>query len=116
MLSPSGQLNVSLEEEQSSDQRQHDPYSPAAAKMCTNCGKSHSKKDTCLARGQQCNYCLKLDHFATECRSKLRDSKRNVVRNSASNGSDLDLSPCESLFIDSIDFNYLKTKLLLKCI
>ena len=41
------------------------------------------------------------------CRSKLRDSKRNVheVINSASNGSDLDLSPGENLFIDSIDFD-----------
>ena len=62
---------------------------------------------------QQCNYCLKFDHFATVCRSKLRDSKRNVhdeVINSASNGSDLDLSPGENLFIDSIDFDKSKNQ------
>ena len=85
---------------------------PAATKTCTNCGRNHSKKDTCPARGQQCNYCLKFDHFATVCRSKLRDSKRNVheVINSASNGSDLDLSPGENLFIDSIDFDKSKNQ------
>ena len=85
---------------------------PAATKTCTNCGRNHSKKDTCPARGQQCNYCLKFDHFATVCRSKLRDSKRNVheVINSALNGSDLDLSPGENLFIDSIDFDKSKNQ------
>ena len=85
---------------------------PAAAKMCTNCGRNHAKKDTCPARGQHCNYCLKFDHFATVCRSKLRDSKRNVheVINSASYGSDLDLSPGENLFINSIYFDQSKNQ------
>ena len=46
------------------------------------------------------------------CRNKLRDSKRNVheVRNSASNGLDLDLSPSVNLLIDSIDFNQSKNQ------
>ena len=51
---------------------------PAATKICTNCGRNHYKKDTCPARGQQCNYCLKFDHFATVGRSK-RDSKQNIT-------------------------------------
>ena len=46
------------------------------------------------------------------CRSKLRDSKRNVheVINRASYGSDLDLSPGENLFIDSIEFDQSKNQ------
>ena len=50
---------------------------------------------------------MKFDHFATVFKSKLRDTKQNVheVINSAPNGSDLYLSPCENLFIDSIDFD-----------
>ena len=49
-------------------------------------------------------------------RSKLRDSKRNVheLINSASNGSDLDLSPRENLFIILLILIYPKIKLLLK--
>ena len=50
---------------------------PAATKIWTNSGRHHYKKDTCPTRGQQCNYCLKFDHFATVCRSK-RDSKQNI--------------------------------------
>ena len=50
------------------------------------------------------------------CRSKLRDSKRNVheVINSASYGSDLDLSPGENLFIKSIDFDKSKNQVFAK--
>ena len=105
-LSPSGQLKASLEEKQSS--AEDDTTHTASATWTSSrqdvyqLWEKSCQKYTCPARGQQCNYCLKFDHFATVFRSKLRDSKRNVheVIDSAPNGSDLYLSPLENLFID----------------
>ena len=106
MLSPSGQLNVSLEEEKCSTE-DHTTHTASATWTSSRqdvyqLWEKSCQKYTCPARGQQCNYCLKFDHYATVFRSKLRDIKWNVheVINSAPNGSDLYLSPLENLFID----------------
>ena len=40
--------------------------------ICGNCGYNHSKTETCKAKGKQCNYCKKWNHFQSMCRSKKK--------------------------------------------
>lgn len=51
--------------------------SPAADRTrCNGCGYEH-RGDTCPAQGQECNFCHKLNHFASVCRKRLQ--KLNVA-------------------------------------
>ena len=73
---------------------------------CENCGRNHSTKDLCPAKGQICNYCSKLNHFALMCRKKLRETKGKV--HEVNNESDLETEqPGEHyhFFVDSIDYD-----------
>ena len=62
---------------------------------CRNCGGEYPHKDRqCPAKGRQCNFCKKKNHFAKVCRSRLKtESKVNQVesqqdRSSTSENSD----------------------------
>ncbi|PFX12252.1 Uncharacterized protein K02A2.6 [Stylophora pistillata] len=46
------------------------------ANICDNCGRSHSKSETCPARGQTCNYCKKKGHFIQVCKKRMRSKQR----------------------------------------
>uniref|UniRef100_A0AAQ4Q6X4 Gypsy retrotransposon integrase-like protein 1 n=1 Tax=Gasterosteus aculeatus aculeatus TaxID=481459 RepID=A0AAQ4Q6X4_GASAC len=40
---------------------------------CRNCGGKYPHEGECPARSKQCRNCGKLNHFAKQCRSKIRD-------------------------------------------
>ena len=38
--------------------------------LCFNCGKNHTRKEKCPAKGQECKNCGKKNHFAKACCSE----------------------------------------------
>ena len=68
--------------------------STPATRICDYCGRNHGKRNICPAKGQNFNYCFKSNHFASVCRSKIKDSKMKV-NEVINNESDLELTPGE---------------------
>ncbi len=52
---------------------------PTTSSSCGNCGYRHSKAEMCKAKGKQCDYCHKWNHFASMCRAKKHDKFRKSV-------------------------------------
>lgn len=48
------------------------PGSQVTDGKCGRCGKHHSSKAQCPAKGKQCNKCGMLNHFSSVCRSKQK--------------------------------------------
>ena len=59
-------------------QRQHDPHNRQAnSPGCHYCGGKHQSYETCPAKGQTCNFCLKPNHFEKVCR-RINHADRQV--------------------------------------
>ena len=81
--------------------------------LCQKCGNNHSKRTTDLAKGNQCGYCQKLNHFTIMCRAKGKDKKGiivNEVSDMFSYDSDEYGSESESESKYSIDWIHLDKK------
>ena len=58
-------------------QRQHDPHNPQAnSPGCHYCGGKHQSYETCPAKGHNCNFCLKPNHFEKVCRRKKQADRQ----------------------------------------
>ena len=80
---------------------------------CLNCGGSHAK-GLCPAKGQTCNYCLKLNHYAKVCMKKKFSQSRKInmvdeqidsienTTSTRSNVSNKDDDKYQYVYIDSI--------------
>ena len=74
-----------------------------ASDKCGNCGYKHTKTETCKAKGKQCNFCHKWNHFEIVCRSKKsvhEVSERNY-------DSQVQNSDSDDFFVDSVESNKL---------
>ena len=71
-------------------QRQHDPHNPHANRPgCHYCGGKHQSYETCPAKGQTCNFCLKPNHFEKVCRRKKQaDRQVRQIDEDARNSSE----------------------------
>ena len=71
-------------------QRQHDPHNPQAnSPGCHYCGGKHQSYETCPAKGQTCNFCLKPNHFEKVCRRKKQaDRQVQQIDEDARNSSE----------------------------
>ena len=71
-------------------QRQHDPHNPQAnSPGCHYCGGKHQSYETCPAKGQTCNFCLKPNHFEKVCRRKKQaDRQVRQIDEDARNSSE----------------------------
>ncbi|XP_055507978.1 uncharacterized protein LOC129707187 [Leucoraja erinacea] len=63
--------------------RPHFAPRPQGARKCPNCGYGHLPQAACPAIGKACNYCRKLNHFASVCRSRgnVAQPPRQVLNN-----------------------------------
>uniref|UniRef100_A0A3P9K9H2 Gypsy retrotransposon integrase-like protein 1 n=1 Tax=Oryzias latipes TaxID=8090 RepID=A0A3P9K9H2_ORYLA len=77
-----------------------------AYKICSQCARQHSQKDTCPAKGKQCIKCKKFNHFAKACRSKIpfQHKPRHKMLHSVGESKNSHQSSDEEtgLYIDSI--------------
>ena len=74
-----------------------------ASDKCGNCGYKHTKTETCKAKGKQCNFCHKWNHFEIVCRSKKsvhEVSERNY-------DSQVQNSDSDDFFVDNVESNKL---------
>ena len=81
-----------------------------SAMKCNNCGSSHSKYDLCPAKGQQCLYCKKFNHFAKVCRRKqmdLNSRKINEVTNFSTIDHDQSQSADDYLYVSTVEHDSL---------
>ena len=78
---------------------------PVSSSACTNCSKTH-QKGKCPAKGKQCNFCHKWNHFASACRKKTHPNV-NDVRCEENN-------VCESVFVDSVESKVLNGQVLVE--
>ncbi|MCG7879449.1 MAG: RNase H-like domain-containing protein, partial [Candidatus Thiodiazotropha endolucinida] len=72
-----------------------------AGDKCGNCGYKHTRSETCKAKGKQCNFCHKWNHFENVCRSKKsvhEVSERNY-------DSQVQNSDSDDFFVDSVESN-----------
>ena len=74
--------------------------------ICGNCGYNHSKTETCKAKGKQCNFCKKWNHFQSVCRSKKSLKSVHEVSEGLSE-LQVQNSYCDSddFFVDSVECN-----------
>ena len=72
---------------------------------CDNCGRQHSKSDTCPAKGQTCNYCKKKGHYIQVCRRRARSQQKihDIQNTSPSLEEDFETLSFESICIGNID-------------
>ena len=61
-------------EHSSHDRPKHDSRSETKF-FCKNCGSEHGKRQ-CRAFGKECNWCLKMNHFESQCYFKKKGGKR----------------------------------------
>ncbi len=79
-------------------------WKPNGSPRCRNCGQTHDKYQ-CPARGQQCHYCQKWNHFAKMCLSK----SKNVNDVQAMDNCDQDvydhseLDVYSDVYVDSVE-------------
>ena len=71
-------------------QRQHDPHNRQTnSPGCHYCGGKHQSYETCPAKGQTCNFCLKPNHFEKVCRRKKQaDRQVRQIDEDARNSSE----------------------------
>ena len=69
--------------------------------MCKNCGSKHGRK-ACKAFGEQCNWCLKYNHFENSCLYKKKGGKRVTRTNKKVHVVEED-SEDDDFFIGSIE-------------
>ncbi|XP_014666628.1 PREDICTED: uncharacterized protein LOC106808423 [Priapulus caudatus] len=70
---------------------------PGRVTMCTRCGSSHGRGDSCPAKDKRCRKCKKMGHFQAVCRTK----QANEVTSRHANDSGTSES-YDRLFIGSI--------------
>ncbi|XP_052783396.1 uncharacterized protein K02A2.6-like isoform X1 [Mya arenaria] len=79
-------------------------YANAGTKkaMCSNCGSKHETKDICPARGKDCNYCGKRNHFVSVCYKKQKEQNKSRVHE-VNDFSSSDLSDnCDGYFVNTV--------------
>ena len=90
---PSGQPQLGA----TSSRAPHRPGKQSSTAKCSHCGYKHSKTELCRAKGKRCDYCHKMNHFASVCRAKKSVSEVNSQEPWCEN-------ECESdFYVDSVD-------------
>ncbi|MCG7876694.1 MAG: RNase H-like domain-containing protein [Candidatus Thiodiazotropha endolucinida] len=77
--------------------------------VCNNCGYRHLRTETCRAKGKQCNYCKKWNHFSSVCRAKKASQSVHEVSEGINNlqiqESESAFEHGEDFFVDSVECN-----------
>jgi hypothetical protein len=94
----------------------HDKPNNANRGKCANCGGiKHPTRELCPAQGKNCNYCHKMNHFASVCFQKIKDNstraKHKARVNEVNDFSDSDQSDThDQYFINSVIYDKQKNQ------